>query len=184
MSEPKSFPTTLQTANPNTEKLLWLFGFRIDPSTEIPNLYTLIVYGEQEPPLVAGGQLVFFTRPELAINALQLCNIDVSELGKPPTQIDAICDIAETLYLLDAEDFDESATILNCLNALFDLVKATLIPMPTEYKRILYDFADHLNIEEEFASFLDAEDIQRSEIVNAILWCVGAITAKSRLLTE
>ena len=50
-------------------------------------------------------------------------------------------------------------------------------------KRILYDFADHLNIEEEFASFLDAEDIQRSEIVNAILWCVGAITVKSRLLT-
>ena len=64
MSEPKKFPTTLQTANLNTEKLLWLFGFRIDPDTEIPNLYTLIVYGEQEPPLVAGGQLVFFTRPE------------------------------------------------------------------------------------------------------------------------
>ena len=90
MSEPKIFPTTLQTPNQNQEKLLWLFGFRIDPGTEIPNLYTLIVYGEQEPPLVAGGQLVFFTRPELAINALELCNIDVSELGKPPTQIDAI----------------------------------------------------------------------------------------------
>lgn len=184
MSEPKNFATTLQTANPNPEKLLWLFGFRIDPDTEVPNLYTLIVYGEQEPPLVAGGQLVFFSRPELAINALQLCDIDVSELEKLPTQIDAICDIAETLYLLDAEDFDESATILNCLNPLLDLVKATLIPMPTEYKRILYDFADHLNIEEEFASFLESEDIPRSEIVNAILWCVGAITAKSRLLTE
>ena len=49
MSEQKKFPTTLQTANLNTEKLLWLFGFRIDPDTEIPNLYTLIVYGEQEP---------------------------------------------------------------------------------------------------------------------------------------
>lgn len=183
MSEPKNFATTVQTANPNPEKLLWLFGFRIDPETEIPNLYTLIVYGEQEPPLVAGGQLLFFNRPELAINALQLCDIDVSELKNSPTKIDAICDIAETLYLLDAEDFDESATILNCLNPLLDLVKATLIPMPTEYKRILYHFADHLNIEEEFASFLDKENIQRSEIVNAILWCVGAITAKSRLLS-
>ncbi|MEG3899627.1 MULTISPECIES: hypothetical protein [unclassified Microcoleus] len=50
MSEPKNFATTLQTANQNTEKLLWLFGFRIDSDTEIPNLYTLIVYGEQEPP--------------------------------------------------------------------------------------------------------------------------------------
>ena len=50
MSEPKKFPTTLQTANLNTEKLLWLFGFRIDPDTEVPNLYTLIVYGEQEQP--------------------------------------------------------------------------------------------------------------------------------------
>ena len=165
--------------------MLWLFGFRIDPETEIPNLYTLIVYGEQEPPLVASGQLVFFTRPELAINALQLCDIDVSELGKPPTQIDVICDIAETLYLLDAEDIDdESGTMLNCLNTLLNLVKATLTPMPTEYKRVLYAFADHLNIEEEFAGFLAEEDIQRSEIVNAILWCVGAITAKSRLLTE
>ncbi|MEG4587705.1 hypothetical protein QUA54_21185 [Microcoleus sp. MOSTC5] len=183
MSEPKNAATTLQTANQNTEKLLWLFGFRIDPDTEVPNLYTLIVYGEQEQPLVAGGQLVFFTRPELAINALQLCNIDVSQLGKPPTQIDAICDIAETLYLLDAEDMDESGTILNCLNALLNLVQATLTPMPTEYKPVLYAFADHLNIDEEFASFLAEEDIQRSEMVNAILWCVGAITAKSRLLT-
>ncbi|MEG4802649.1 hypothetical protein QUB63_12880 [Microcoleus sp. ARI1-B5] len=184
MSEAKLFATKLQTANPNQEKLLWLFGFRIDPETEVPNLYTLIVYGEQEPPLVAGGQLVFFTRPELAINALQLCEIDVSELEKPPTQIDAICDIAETLYLLDAEDdIDESGIILNCLNALLNLVKVTLTPMPTEYKRVLYAFADHLNIDEEFASFLAEEDIQRSEIVNAILWCVGAITAKSRLLT-
>lgn len=183
MSEPNFFATKLQTENQNQEKLLWLFGFRIDPDTEIPNLYTLIVYGEQEPPLVAGGQLVFFTRPELALNALQLCDIDVSELGRPPTQIDAICDIAETLYLLDAEDIDESGIMLNCLNALLNLVKATLTPMPTEYKRVLYAFADHLNIEEEFASFLAEEDIQRSEIVNAILWCVGAITVKSRLLT-
>ena len=183
MSEQKKFPTTLQTANLNTEKLLWLFGFRIDPDTEIPNLYTLIVYGEQEPPLVAGGQLVFFTRPELAINALQLCNIDVKKQGKPPTQIDAICDIAETLYLLDAEDIDESGTMLNCLNALLNLVAATLTPMPTEYKQVLYALADNLNIDREFASFLAEEDIQRSEIVNAILWCVGAITAKSRLLT-
>ena len=183
MSEPKIFPTTLQTANQNTEKLLWLFGFRIDSDTEIPNLYTLIVYGEQEPPLVAGGQLVFFTSPELAINALQLCNIDVSQLRNPPTQIASICDIAETLYLLDAEDIDESGTMLNCLNALLNLVETTLTPMPTEYEQVLYALADNLNIEEEFASFLAEEDIQRSEIVNAILWCVGAITAKSRLLT-
>ncbi len=183
MSQLKKIATTLQTANPNQEKLLWLFGFRIDPETETPNLYTLIVYGEQEPPLVAGGQLVFFTRPELAINALQLCDINISELGKPPTQIDSICDIAETLYLLDAEDIDESGIMLNCLNALLNLVKVTLTPMPTEYKRVLYAFADYLNIQEEFASFLAEEDIQRSEIVNAILWCVGAITAKSRLLT-
>ncbi|MEG3848752.1 hypothetical protein QT971_15410 [Microcoleus sp. herbarium19] len=183
MSEPNLSATKLQTANQNQEKLLRLFGFRIDPDTEIPNLYTLIVCGEQEPPLVSGGQLVFFTRPELAINALQLCDIDVSELGKPPAKIDAICDIAETLYLLDAEDIDESGIILNCLNSLLNLVKATLTPMPAEYKRVLYAFADHLNIEGEFASFLDEEDIQRSEMVNAILWSVGAITVKAKLLT-
>lgn len=183
MSQSKLFATKLQTANPNQEKLLRLLGFRIDPDTEVPNLYTLIVYGEEEPPLVAGGQLVFFTRPQLAIDALKLCDIDVRELGRPPTQIDAICDIAETLYLLDAEDIDESGIMLNCLNALLNLVKVTLTPMPTKYKRVLYAFADHLNIDEEFASFLAEEDIQRSEMVNAILWCVGAITAKSRLLT-
>ena len=112
-----------------------------------------------------------------------MCNIDVSKQGKPPTQIDAICDIAETLYLLDAEDMDESGTMLNCLNALLNLVAVTLTPMPTEYKQVLYALADNLSIDREFASFLAEEDIQRSEIVNAILWCVGAITAKSRLLT-
>ena len=182
MSESNLFPTKLLTATENTEKLLWLFGFRIDPDTEEPNLYTLIACGEQELPLVAGGQLVFFTRPELAINALQLCGIDVSELETPPKEIDAICDLAETLYLLDAENVDESDAILDCLNALFHLVKATLIPMPTEYKRMLYAFADYLNFEQEFDSFFVEEDMQRSEIVNAILWCVGAISAKSKLL--
>ncbi|MGL5064473.1 MAG: hypothetical protein ACRC62_31175, partial [Microcoleus sp.] len=108
MSESNLSPTKLLPPDENLEKLLWLFGFRIDPEIEEPNLYTLIAYGDRELPLVAGGQLVFFTRPELAINALELCGINVSELGTPPTEIDAICDLAETLYLLDAEDVDES----------------------------------------------------------------------------
>ena len=46
MLEHNFFAKTLPPASPNQEKLLWLFGFRIDPETEAPNLYTLIAYGE------------------------------------------------------------------------------------------------------------------------------------------
>lgn len=165
--------------NPET---LYLFGFRIDPDKEDPEIYTLFIYGEQERPLVADGYIVFFSRPELALSALKLCEIDTSQLGMPPAEVALVCDIAETLHLIRYKDIDESATILNCLNTVFDLVKAILLPLPNDYKQVLYSFADHLTFEQEFASFFTQNEIQRSMIENAILWCMGAVMSKAKLL--
>lgn len=161
---------------------LYLFGFRIDPDREDPEIYTLFIYGEQERPLVADGYIVFFSQPDLAISALKLCKIDTSQLGMPPTEVALLCDIAEMLHLIRYKDIDDSATILNCLNTVFDLVKATLLPLPNDYKRVLYSFADHLTFEQEFASFLTQHEIERSMIENAIMWCMGAVMSKSKLL--
>jgi hypothetical protein len=161
---------------------LYLFGFRIDPDREEPEIYTLFIYGEQERPLVADGNIVFFSRPDLILSALKLCEIDTSQLGIPPTEVSLVCDIAETLHLISYKDIDDSATILNCLNTVFDLVKATSVPLPNDYKRVLYSLADHLTFEQEFASFLTQNDIKRSMIENAIMWCMGAVMSKSKLL--
>ena len=177
---------TLQDAftSPVNKEELWLFGFRIDPDRESPDVYTLILHGDKDRPLVADGQIVFFSRLELASSALNLGGIDIEQLGSVPKDVDLLCDLAKTLYLINSENIDPSATILNCLNTVFDLVRATGLSVPIQYKRVLYALADHLTFNREFSNFLFQENIARSTITDAILWCIGAIVSKAKLLRE
>ena len=163
---------------------LWLIGFRINPEREDPEIYTLIAHRDKDRPLVVDNQIVFFTRPELAIKALELADPNIKKLGPPPKDVDLVCDLAETLYLIDSKDIDPSATIINFLNTLFDLVAAIDTPIPSEYKQVLYSFADHLTFNRGYGKFLTQQKISRSMIINAIYWCVGAVFCNTHTLTK
>lgn len=168
---------------PEHQEPVWLIGFRVDPDREQPEFYTLVI-GDDERPLLADGRIVLFTDPELATEALELADIDVHRLGPLPSEVCLVCDVAEALYLLDSQTVDPSATIINLLNTLFDMVKGVGEVMPPEFKKVLYPLADHLTFEREFGSFIDQEHITRSAATDGIYWCLGVMFAYSRVLVD
>ena len=163
-----------------------LIGFRLDPQNESPDLYTLLIYGgEHDFPFVVNEQIIFFRNPQLSVKVASLLPSNMpSELrdkGITPTVPELICDIAKSLHIIESENKDDSSIILNCINIFTDLVPATGISMPAMYKDILNRFAGHLTFNREFGDFLRQENISRNEIIDAILWCIGAITVKVKL---
>ncbi|MBD3885860.1 hypothetical protein IFO70_29550 [Phormidium tenue FACHB-886] len=166
------------------QETLNLIGFRLDPERETPQVYTLFICNDENQPIVVDEQIVFFSNPELASKALELYGANVGQYNSIPKDVDLVCDLATMLYLITSEDTDPSAIIVNCLNTFDDLVKATELQVPNEYKKVLNAFADHLTFDQEFANFLTQQNISRSVIIDGVLWCVGAILVKARILMD
>ncbi len=163
---------------------IYLIGFKIYPGEKEQDLYTLFIFGEEEKPLMVDNHMVFFNKVELASIALSLGDDQVKRFTPAPKEVALTCDITRMLHLIEVENFDSSSIILNCLNTIFDLVKATKRPMPIKYKRILYELADHLTFEREYSNFIIEHNISRATIINAILWCFGAILSKAKVLNS
>lgn len=161
---------------------LALVGFRISPASEDAELFTIIVYDGKDSPIVIDGRIAFVTKPERVTRLYRLCHKSVRALGPPPTVIDLICDFPETLDLIRRKKRDNKAVILNCLNTTFDLLSAINVPLPGEHQSVLYRLADHLTFNREFASFMRDNDMTRESIINALLWCVGAVAVNTLIV--
>jgi hypothetical protein len=159
-----------------------LVGFRLSPDSENPDWYTLFTYGEEDIPIRDNDRLVFFKSVDLIDRAYAMFDNSIKRLYPPPSEIDLVCDVADMLYVVNHQDSDGSATILNGLNTIFDLLKAIRMSLPAEYKDILYRFADHLTFNREFGAYLSQNAVTRQAITNAILWAIGAITVRSRIV--
>jgi hypothetical protein len=166
----------------NHEELA-MAGFRIDPTHEGPQFYTLLaVGGENERPLVADGRIVFFVRPTLAHKALAM-DKSMAVLGNPPRDVETMCDVAQTLYLVNSEDEDPDGVVLDCLLIFDDLVRATNISMPERYQGILTELAARLT-EGQTLGKVFSNDALRQHVEDALLWCVGAVAMKTKLVTS
>jgi len=162
---------------------LAMAGFRIDPSHEGPQFYTLLaVGGKNERPLTADGSIIFFARTTLVHKALAM-DKSLALLGNPPRDVETICDVAQTLYIVNSQDEDPDGVVLDCLLIFDDLVRASGISMPERYQGILTEFAARLTegipLKKIFTS-----DALRQHVEDALLWCVGAIAMKAKLLTS
>jgi len=144
----------IQNTSTQPTESLWLIGFLLDSDTASPDFYTLMFPGETDEPLQNKSYLIFFSDPQLASHALTFAENDYNPaIHLLPIEIDLVCDAAQMLYLLNHAEIDNEATIINCLNIMFDLVRATTLPMPPEYKQLLYALADHLTFERELTPF-------------------------------
>lgn len=159
-----------------------LVGFRLSPDSENPDWYTLFTYGEKDIPIMDNDYLVFFKSVDLIDGAYNIFDNSIKSIFPPPSEIDLVCDVAEMLYVINHQDSDGSATIVNGLNIIFDLLKAIQVNLPAEYKNVLYRLADHMTFNREFGAYLSQNAITRESITNAILWGIGAITIKSRII--
>lgn len=160
-----------------------LVGFRVDASHDGPQFYTLLaVGGRNERPLVAGGRIIFFSHPDLAGKVLTL-DESLSRLGPVPHEIETYCDLAEALYLVNSQNADPNRIILDCLLVLDDLVRASQLNMPERYQSILTELAARLTEGNELGRIF-SNDSLRQHVEDALLWCVGAIAVKAKVLTE
>ena len=164
------------------EELL-LVGLRLDGDHDGPQFYTLLaVGGNDERPTTAEGRLLFFPHPELGAKALTL-DPDLAKLGPAPQEVEIFCDVAEALHLINSQDTDADGVILDCLLVFDDLVRATKLHMPDRYQGLLTELTARLTERVPLRTIFSSASL-REQVEDALLWCVGAIAVKARLITE
>jgi hypothetical protein len=169
-------------AKPHTHEELALIALRVTPYHEAYQLYTLLaVGGDNERPLTAAGSILFFTDPKAAGKALEL-DASMSSLGSVPNHLEAVCDIAESLYLVNSQDTDPHGTLLDCLLLLDDLVRATRLHMPERHQSLLTELTARLT-EGKQLKVIFSNAALRHHVEDALLWCVGAVTVKARIIS-
>jgi hypothetical protein len=179
MPELPVFPSPQQ--QPHEE--LVLVGFRADGDHDGPQFYTLLaVGGDNERPITSGGRLLFFTHPELGLKALML-DPDLAKLGPAPQEIETFCDVAEALHLINSQNADPDGVILDCLLVFDDLVRATKLHMPDRYQGLLTELAARLTERMQLRDIFSSNSL-REHVEDALLWCVGAIAMKARMIDE
>jgi hypothetical protein len=174
--------SVLSTKPQHPEELV-LVAFRVDGQHDGPQFYTLLaVGGDNERPLTAEGRLLFFTHLELATKALAL-DSDLAKLGTPPTEVETFCDVAEALHLINSQNVDLDGVVLDCLLVFDDLVRATKLHMPDRYQGMLTELAARLT-ERVLLRDIFTSDSLRDHVEDALLWCVGAIVVKARMIDQ
>lgn len=169
--------------DPATETYWRLLAVGLDPDKPMPELYGLIYEGEADVPLMVDGRVGFFTDPARARALIEWYGAplvaDKIDVAKPFFW----CDIAQTLHFLSAGGTDTEASVLGAVNLLLDLVKAIGAKMDDRRRRALYAIADYCTMSKDITKYLEEEgDYSSRELIDAVLWCVGAVAVKSRIL--
>jgi hypothetical protein len=69
------------------------------------------------------------------------------------------------------------------VNVLLDLVKAAGIKLEDRRRQALFAIADYCTFNKDLTKYLEEEgDYSSRELVDAVLWCVGAVVVKSKIL--
>jgi hypothetical protein len=163
---------------------IWrLLAIYLDPEQQASTLFALMLVGRQDEPLMVDGRIAFFTDRRRARELIEKygphLRADRNDVDEPARR----CDIAQALHFLSAGGYDETASVLNSVNPLLDLVRASGIEMTEERKRVLYSIADYTTTSKDLTRYLEEEgDYPSRQLVDAVLWCVGAVVMKGKLV--
>jgi hypothetical protein len=160
---------------------VYIVGFRLNYENETPELYTIIIYEETEKAITHNGNLLFVTDLSKVKLIYSFLDSGTKEKFEIPTHMKIGIDVAKTLYLLENEKEDDSATILDCLNIILDLFKSIEVIIPEDKKKILYGLADFLTFADDFPTYLEKSSISRETIIDVIIWCLGKLLTRSRI---
>lgn len=180
MSSEKPAPNPL---DPAAETYWRLLAVGLDPDRSTPELYGLIYEGETDVPLMLDGRIVFFTDPGRAHDVIRDHGgplvADHLDIEKPFFW----CDVAQALHFLSVGGFDDGASVLGAVNVLLDLVKATKAKMDDRRRQALHSIANYCTFNKDLTKYLEEEgDYSSRELVDAVLWCIGAVVVKARIL--
>jgi hypothetical protein len=163
---------------PNRE--LYLIGFRIDPTVEGPQFYTLIgSQGDSERPITKGNRVLFFRRAADAPKALTASDNGFNDVRPVPTELELLCDICEALYVANTQEEDGDGLLFELIAVFDDLLRAVKLNVPAEYTAVLAAIAARLGETPEFASLLAENGLTRETLEDALMWCVGAVAVRT-----
>jgi hypothetical protein len=166
---------------------LYVIGANLHPDAAGPQLYTVLLMhedarnGRDRPLTDADGYIVWFPQPAFASRALALGDAAFRKHQMLP-EVDATFDFAAVFWTIAQGQGEISSEILDALNLLLDLVEATAFPLPAGYRRDLFALADHLTFSADLDDFLAEGADVRVRLMDAITWCIGAVTIKSRIV--
>lgn len=177
---------SLQNTNRPTKSAtpVWrLLAIGLDPDKTEPEIYGAIHEGETDVPLMVDDRIVFFTDPGRAPELIQQYGgpwiHDRMEVAKPTIW----CDVAQALHHLSAGGMDTSASVVDAVNVLLDLVKASGAKMIDSRRQALHAIADYCTTSKDLTKYLEeVGEYSSRELVDAVLWCIGAVVVKAQFL--
>lgn len=159
---------------------LYLIGFRLDPSVEGPQFYTLIGTEEaNERPITKGDRILFFRNPADALKALTASDNGFRDVRPVPAELELLCDVSEALHIANAQNEDGDGFLFELIAVFDDLLRAVKLSVPAEYTAVLSALSERLGDTPEFANFLEESGLTRENLEDALMWCVGAVSVKS-----
>lgn len=171
-----------------SDEALYLIGVRLHPEAGGAQLYTVLLMnedtrdGKDRPLTDADGYVILFQEPGIAPDAVAQGDAGFRKHPAVPTEVSATFDFATAFWALSQGTDPVSGEVVDSVNLLLDLVEATGLPMPSQYRRDLHALADHLTFSADLAEFVSAGGEVRARLMDAITWCVGAVAIKSKIL--
>lgn len=92
------------------------------------------------------------------------------------------CDVAQALRF-SRRTATTRRLVLGAVSALLDLVRALGIKMDERRCQAAHGIANYCTMNKDPTKYLEKEgDYSSRELVDAILWCVGAVAVKARIV--
>jgi hypothetical protein len=175
--------STIAFTGENYEEL-FLVGVRLQSHPHELVLYALVLYyeaarGDRNRPLTSGGRIVFFKDPFYADQVLGTGDMAFRKYERAPRTVSYLYDLPGALQRIQYESSVDDASLLNVLNELADFVRASEYPVPHQYQHALNRFADWLTFSNDYTAFFESEKVSRGDLIDAMLWSVGAVVARS-----
>lgn len=93
------------------------------------------------------------------------------------------CDVAQALHFLSAGGMDTTASVVDAVNVLLDLVTATGTEIEERRRKALYAIVDYCTTSTDLTRYFEeVGDYSSDELVDAVLWCIGAVVVMARIL--
>lgn len=167
----------------STDNRWRLLAIGLDPDKSTPDLYGVMHEGDKDVPLMVGGRIAFFTEPGRATALIQQYGGswtgDPIDVEKPSLW----CDVAQALHFLSAGGIDTQASVVDAVNVLLDLVRASGAEIDDRRRRALHSIADYCTMSKDITKYLEEEgDYSSDELVDAVIWCVGAVVVMARIV--
>lgn len=166
---------------PPERETIVIIDFRLDPAFEEAQFHGLLVIGgDDHRPAMTGDRILLFADSALTTAVAQRAdNLPGDSVEQLANAAHVACDIAEALHIVNSQSDDANELVYDCLSILDDLVRATKINVPALYMGVLSTLMERLEENPEFGSYLAEHGLDREQIEDGIMWCVGAVAVKS-----